>query len=266
MEHREACILLTDYVKGSLSEQQRAAVEAHVETHPECRDTVDFLKGMDQDLAAYSDVLLHDHPSADDLVTYAVAEIIPLPGSRENIADHVKECVSCFKEIQKIRSIYSELVQNKSPRRGRVIYLIAAAAAVICFGMLYAVTEKNDPGEPWSGATPIVQIMGVTRSADVPTVLVDEDVPQLPMIILWDPWQSRSDSPNYPVVVTIVSLETEQIVWELETNAVDLWNASTEICSMLLPVSRVGFGDRELTITTADGNELFTGRFCLTPR
>ncbi|MBK7189512.1 MAG: hypothetical protein IPH86_12710 [bacterium] len=75
MEHSEASQHLVDYIKGTLTDAQQQAIAAHVAMHPECAETVAFLRRLEADLARHGDGLLAGYPAADTLVAHAVGDV-----------------------------------------------------------------------------------------------------------------------------------------------------------------------------------------------
>lgn len=251
MKQREAVIFLTDYVKGSLSDEQRVAVEKHVETNPECRETVLFLKDLDRDLAQHSELFASGHPDADDIVEYAIDGT-----DSGNVANHVSDCLICFEEVQKVRLVYTELV-NLKPKKKKVVWFLAAALLSVAMLVIFV-----PQGEHWSGSAPVIHVRGVMRSVEMPEVVVTKSVEQLPMVMQWDPWTDREDETDFNLLVSII--DDTKTVLEMQTTATALWDDNNKVSSVVIAAGVVGHGVRTVKISDDSGAVLFNGQFLLT--
>ena len=254
MDQREAIILLTDYIKGTLSDDQKVAVEKHIETNPECQETVRLLRDLDKDLAQHSELFASGHPNADDIVAYALDGT----DSSGEVAEHISGCLFCFEETQKVRSVYNELVVGK-PKKKNVILYLAAAIMVVVLTIVFL-----PQGEQWSGSAPVIHVRGVMRSVEMPEVVVERDIKQLPMVIQWNPWTDRADDDDYNLMISII--EDKKMLLEMPTTANALWDSTNKISSVVIATSAVGFGIKTVQVTDDSGSILFSGQFLLTPQ
>lgn len=275
MDHREASLLLVDYVKGGVSADQRRAVAEHVATHPECAETVRFLEQLDADLQLHRGRLLDEHPAADALVAYAVDATAELePVERASIATHVGQCVACFGDLQVVRHVHAELVESREStavgggrRRGGWVTLGAALAAGLLLGVLaQRVMSPPSASEGWSGAMPFVRVVGNLRDGEAPSFTVPKGAPAVPFTVAWDPWQMPGATAATPLVVRLEDASGGKVLWKLATTVGEAWDAKGGALSFLVPSSALSTGDRRLVIAGPDGAEVFTSRLSLTLR
>lgn len=275
MEHREAILLLVDYVRGDLDEDQRRAVADHIDAHPDCAETVRFLERLDQDLARHGRRLVGEHPAADALVAYAVGDEGELePVERQAVAAHVQDCAACFADLQTVRRVHAELVAPAERptvavggRRMGWPLLGAALAAGLVLGMgLPRVLDDGSGSGSWQGPVPLCRINGTMRGGDAVTTAVPAGAQVLPVMVAWDPWTLPEASTETPLVIRIGDAETRRELWRLDTTVGAAWDGPNGAITFLAPVGEIGFGERILTIGPAGGQAAVTARLSLTPR
>ncbi len=274
MDHREASLLLVDYVKGSVGADQRRAVAEHVAAHPECAETVRFLQQLDADLQAHRARLLDEHPAADALVTYAVGAA----GEQEDvehaaIAAHVGQCVTCFGDLQVVRRVHAELVEPAEPaatggrRRGGWVTLGAALAATLVLGVVAGrVMSPTSAGQGWSGAVPFVRVVGNVRAGEVPAFTVPRQAPSVPFAVAWDPWQLPGATIATPLVIRLEPAGGGKAAWTLATTTGEAWDAAGGTLTFLAPSAVLSSGAWNVVVAGPDGATAFTSRLSLTLR
>jgi anti-sigma factor RsiW len=272
MDHREASLLLVDYVKGGVNADQRRAVSEHVAAHPECAETVRFLEQLDADLQRHRGRLLDDHPAADALVAYAVGASAELEAvERASIAAHVGQCAACFGDLQTVRRVHAELVESPESatvgggrRRGGWVTLGAALAAGLLLGvMAQRVMSPPSASEGWSGAMPFVRVVGNLRDGAVPSFTVPKGAPVVPFTAAWDPWQLAGATAATPLAVRLEDASGGKVFWKLATTIGEAWDAGAGALSFMVPTSAVTAGECQLVIVAPDGTEAFTSRLSL---
>ena len=275
MDHREATLLLVDYVRGDLPEPSRRAVAAHVAAHPECAQTVRFLAGLDADLTRHKGRLLDDHPAAETLVAHAVGADDELdPAERTAVAAHVGDCPVCFADLQTVRRVHGELVAEPAAaaaaqgrRRRRWPALGAALAAGLLLGL--AVPRMMEPGDEasrWQGPVSVVRIGGLQRGDTAPAYAVPAGAPALPLVVQWDPWTLPQAAADTPLVIRIGDAADGRELWRLATTIGAAWDAPNRALAFLAPAAQVGLGEKLLTIEGPDGTPVFSARLSLLPR
>jgi len=275
MDHREASLLLVEYVKGGMSADQRQAVADHVAAHPECADTVRFLEQLDVDLKRHRGKLLAEHPAADALVAYAVGtdedlEIV----EREAVAAHVGRCADCFGDLQTVRRVHAELSEppQSAPVGGGHWFggwtrLGASLAAGVLLGvMVQRVFSPTSENLAWEGPVPVVRLVGNLRGDALHVFEMPATAPAIPFVVIWDPWQLPGAAAGTPLVIRVEDAASGREVWRLVTTIGEAWDAGGRVISFLAPASALGSGEKTLTIVGPDGAEVFTSRLSLTPR
>lgn len=275
MDHREASLLLVDYVKGGINADQRRAVAEHVAAHPECAETVRFLERLDEDFRRHQGRLLDGHPAADALVAYAVGDSAELePAEREAVAAHVGQCVACFGDLQVVRRVHAELVESREAattgggrRRGGWVTLGSALAAGLLLGvMAQRVMSPPSANDGWSGAMPFVRVAGNLRDGELPSFAIPRGAASVPFTVAWDPWQLPGATAATPLAVRLEDAAGGKVLWKLATTVGEAWDAKGGALSFVVPASALGAGDRRLVIAGPDGAEDFTSRLSLTLR
>ena len=272
MDHREASLLLTEYIRGDLNPDQRRAVADHVAAHPECAGTLQFLTRLDADLSRHGRRLLDGHPTADALVAHAVGDATDLePAEREVVAAHVAACAACFGDLQMVRRVHAELVTppveaGAGAGRGsrRWLALGGALAAGLLLGV--AIPRSGGEGEFLGGPVPVVRLSGSLRDGAVPEFRVPATAGALPFVVMWDPWVLPGATDRTALTIRLADGATGREVWRLATTIGEAWDAPNGVVSFLVPASAVGHGGRTLTISGLDGAEVFSSRLSLIPR
>lgn len=275
MDHREASLLLVEYVKGGMNADQRQAVADHVAAHPECADTVRFLEQLDADLKRHRGKLLAEHPAAEALVAYAVGADEDLETvERVAVAAHIARCAECFGDLQTVRRVHTELSETPptaaaggGQRSGGWITLGASLAAGVLLGVMAQRAFSPASGNPaWEGPVPVVRLAGNLRGDALPAFAVPATAPAIPFVVLWDPWQLPGAAVGTPLVIRVEDTESGREVWRLVTTIGEAWDAGGRAISFLAPASALGFGEKTLAIVGPDGAATFTSRLSLTPR
>jgi hypothetical protein len=275
MDHREASLLLVEYVKGGMSADQRQAVADHVAAHPECADTVRFLEQLDADLKRHRGKLLAEHPAAAALVAYAVGADEDLETvERVAVAAHVGRCADCFGDLQTVRRVHAELSEapQTAPAGGRHWFggwttLGASLAAGVLLGVMAQRFFSPISGYlAWEGPVPVVRLAGNLRDDALPAFAVPATAPAIPFVVMWDPWQLPGAAAGTPLVIRVEDTASGREVWRLATTIGEAWDAAGRVSSFLAPASALGSGEKTLTIAGPDGAAAFTSRLSLNPR
>lgn len=272
MEHAEASLLLVDYIRGELGEERRRAVEAHLEEHPECAETVRFLEQLGADLARHRDRLLGVHPAADALVAYAVGPAGEnAVGELDGVAEHVASCAQCFGDLQVVRRVHAELVtdpRSAAARRRRPWLPVGTALAA---GLLLGVLQPWDRGRgsvpaTWEGPVPVVRLVGSLRDGAVPRFAIPAGAPAIPLVLAWDPWTLPGATGATALTVRVLDAVNGQERWRLETSIEEAWDPAGAAVSLLVPARALGAGERLVVVEGPGGSEAFSAPLSLSLR
>ena len=275
MDHREATLLLVDYVRGDLDEPSRRAVAAHVAAHPDCAQTVQFLARLDADLARHRERLLDHHPAAETLVALAVGADEELdPAARTAAASHVGDCAACFADLQTVRRVHAELVEEpagagaaQGRRLPRWPVLGAALAAGLLLGLAVPrMADRSGDAPSWQGPVSVVRVDGVRRGDTPAAAAVPAGARALPFVVVWDPWTLPDAGAQTPLVIRIGDAADGRELWRLATTIGAAWDGPNRALSFVAPAAQVGLGDKLLTIEGPSGVPAFSARLSLTPR
>jgi hypothetical protein len=274
MDHREASLLLVDYVRGGISADQRRAVADHVAAHPECADTVRFLADLDADLQRHGRKLLGEHPAADALVAHAAGAPDELePAEREAVAAHVSGCAACFADLQTVRRVHAELVEAPEAaaaggRRGRgwTTVGMSLAAGLLLGVAIPRLLAPTTQMEIWEGPVPVVRVDGNRRDDSLPAFRVPAAAQVVPFVVAWDPWLLPGAAEGTPLLIRIEDTATGREAWRLATTIGEAWDAPNRVIAFLAPVAALGTGAKTLTITGPGGGAGFNSRLSLTLR
>ncbi len=275
MEHREAILLLVDYVRGELDESRRRAVADHLAAHPDCAETVRFLERLDQDLVRHGAGLVGEHPAADSLVTYAVGDADELePVEHAAVARHVEDCPACFRDLQMVRRVHAALVapaptkgkpSTGSGRLGGLPMLGAALAAGLVLGL--GLPQLFGGGrDQWDGPVSVCRVSGTVRSGTAIEAAVPAGAEALPVIVTWDPWTLPGACADTPLTIRLGDAAERRELWRLDTTVGAAFDGPNGAIAFLVPLDEVGFGERILTVGPAGGPPEVTARLSLTRR
>jgi len=268
MDHREACLLLVDYVKGELEEERAAAVAAHVAAHAECRATVDFLVQLQSDLERRSVRSQLEHPDADDLVAYATGNRDALDAAVSGaIERHAETCPECAAHLLATARAHDATVSpaaaiRSETGRGRAtpVWIGMALAAGLALGFLI---PRHQGASPAGGPTAVIHLSGDVRGSGAGPVGIAPSVGMLSFIVAMDPWIDRETDDDFTLHIVVTDPQGNA-VWSLDTTARSAWNAGSGFLSVVAPADAIGAGRRRFSVQDGDGTRLFSAEFELT--
>ena len=107
MDHEQAAQILPDYIEGIVGAADASALEGHLASCAECRDSVSMLRRIATELSAMGAAAFDDHPESSQLVDYTLVPAHLAQSDRERIRLHLKSCPTCAKEMASVRSAES---------------------------------------------------------------------------------------------------------------------------------------------------------------
>lgn len=104
MNHDQAVQILPDYVEGVVDAGDAGALERHLASCAECRQSVSMLRRIATELSAIDAAAFDDHPESSRLVDYSLVPAQLARADLESIRLHVKSCPSCALEVAAVHS------------------------------------------------------------------------------------------------------------------------------------------------------------------
>jgi anti-sigma factor RsiW len=146
--------LLPLYVAGSLSAEQRAAVDEALKQYPELRVERRFWEGMRQATLLDAGPAEEGHLTSEQLVQYAEG-MLPAGEERLHVEYHLQGCASCRDELSIVRQMPEE---SRTPResaevkkpfffvKGSGVFrpaLVFGALAIVLLGGIYLISRDQ---------------------------------------------------------------------------------------------------------------------------
>lgn len=264
MDHREACLLLADYVKGELRDDELRAVAEHIAGHAECARTVDFLKKLQSDIRLHAVEDELSHPSADELVAYAAGALEDLDDDTQRLVMlHLATCGECHEHAAVATRVHGEtsmaevgVIRSGPSARLRLMTGLALAAGVAIGLLIPQTSDIPDPGGP----APILKVFGDERGGAVEPFIVAGSAVVVPVAVFWDPWAGHVDRMDYEIVAYVLDGAGE-IRWSMSMSAMASWNRDEGFVSFLVPADQLAGGWSRLVIRDESGADLFSGSF-----
>jgi len=282
MDHAVAADLVSDWVRGKLSAEQAAEVEAHVRSCDECSAVAETARSVQQEVASHGAGLFSPHPSPDDLSRFVLEpDRLALP-ALATIGEHVRACPTCASDSTLVRRagnvalgrrLAAWLAVHRTPSS-----LLRPAFAVLAIALVYpaylglveyprlrdqARNTRTPAAEStplaWSGSgvDPLVLAPAV-RGAEptLPTLRLRPGQPAQPIFINREP----------PAGATRLNLvlrdQAGAIVWHIEAPVAELWNRDAQVIALLVPTERLSTGDYQMELmTNENAAPVFTAGF-----
>lgn len=166
MTHEDAQTLIEEYESGTLGPEQSAELRAHLASCEECRAEARIAASLRRAAAATGEALLSDHPDAEELAGYALADnSFPLD-VLARIQSHLEACETCRRELDLVREAARSRKAGK--RRNGILPLVIVVVALVALvpllhhprdaGMEHAAAVLVIPAADADGATPSVRL------------------------------------------------------------------------------------------------------------
>lgn len=257
MTHEEASVLLDEYAAGQLDAARRAAVEAHLQVCPACRGILRIAVDLRRAASEAGEALVSDHPAAESLASYALADGgLPI-AEAASIQAHLEVCATCRRE--------ADLVGRAGRRRGGPPWTRAitplALAAVLLLTLWPAVRQRSPGRQPDTIIEPapamLLYLAEPTRTiaTEAPSVDLTAGQQVLPVAVAWtDDLQPRGLS------VTVLAEIGERPLLSFTLDAAEALDADLGVLGLVLPASALAEGRHRLVILATDGGAILADR------
>jgi len=254
MQHDEVAALLLEFAAGRLAGDQAAAVREHLDSCRECQEVLRINDLVRHEVSEYGEALFSEHPTTDDLVTFAIASDEFTMARIATIDAHVRICSDCQHKVQTIRQVDEE----RRPRSANQVTV--SAGSLLILPSPAAMTAENMPSVSLGADAASLSILILPRPDSTgepdPTAMQRSDIYRsLPL---------ESVSGNQQMLVSIRALRDQKEKLTHLTSVSDLIDRQSGIFRFNLPTEALEPGEYEIElINPVDKSVAYSARFAI---
>jgi len=101
MKHEDIDRDLDDYLSGQLSKDREEEIQEHIESCPECKEILQLHHIIEKEAGHKVINLFEPHPSADEIVQYALDRDSISPEDLNYLEKHIGRCENCQEDVRR---------------------------------------------------------------------------------------------------------------------------------------------------------------------